>query len=76
MYMMYTYNVFLKKTIHKKALSISTFTLVVVDCHLCLNPGKMLVDMLSLKVDKSLPQLHCRFVGGTSQLMRSAIRNT
>ena len=47
--------------------------------HLCLDPGQVLVDTDSLKVNKvnkSAPQLHCCFVGGTSQLAHSAYRST
>ena len=60
---------------YKNASNVRTFTLAVA-CHLCLDPVKCLLICYSLKVDKSAPQLHCCFVGGASQLVRSAIRNT
>ena len=44
-------------------------------CHLCLDPGKCLLMRYSLKVNKSVPQLHCCFVGSTSQLARSMCKS-
>ena len=60
-----------QKTI-TNASSVLNFTLVVA-YRFCLDLVKCLLIWYS-KIDKSAPQLHCRFAGGTSQLMHSANR--
>ena len=57
---------------YKNASSALTFILVVAH-RLCLDPVKQcLLISFSFKVDISIPQLHCHFVGVASQLVRSA----
>ena len=53
---------------YKNASSVFSFTPAVA-CHKCL------LIWYSLKVDNSATQLHCHFVGGASQLVRSAIHS-
>ena len=63
-----------KTVILQNASSVLSFTLAVT-CRLCLDPVKCLLRWYSLEVNKSTTQLYCRFVGGASQLMCSAIRD-
>ena len=44
-------------------------------CLLCFDLVKCLLIQYLLKVNKSTPRLHCRFVGGASQLMRMTCKS-
>ena len=63
---------FTENKLLQNASSVLSFTPAVA-CRLCLTPVKCVLIWYSLKVDKTATQLHCRFVGGASHVVCSAI---